>query len=217
MKKIFGILSVLTGLLFSCSPTNNDSSSTKESASQNIVNLPIIVPYQDAQKKTFFFEGTIHFTSYADYIVDTYGYAHILFGSKQGDKKEPNFYQSKAEKRPTLSANDFVDGEKVCFTWGETNSFLCSKVNDIYKYDKDILTPVGKKKGKIEKETIGHFLSDDRTMDITSYYSDDLLYLTSDFKGTKVDYSKDYYAYTVTGRRTRVHQEETEVLFFVEA
>ncbi len=62
--------------------------------------------------------------------------------------------KQKNEVKPTLTAKDSVEGEKVCFAWGERDSFHDSKVNEIYKYNKDILTPIVKRKKKKTRKTI---------------------------------------------------------------
>lgn len=211
MKKILALLPLMTCMLFSCSGNTSEPKTEMDNTYTPIASIT----RQEFQQKTFVFEGTIHFTHYYDYIVDTFGYAHVLFGPKQGDKKEPNFYQSKREVKPTLSAADFVDGEKVCFTWGERGNYLCSMVNDIYKYDKDIVTPIVKMKGKIKEGTWGLFIADDGT-EIIPCDSEGLLYLGADFKGTELDYSKEYYAYTVTGWFSE-KQQKSSALFYVEA
>lgn len=211
MKKILALLPLMTCMLFSCSGNTSEPKTETDNTYTPIAS----VARQDFQQKTFVFEGTIHFTNYYDYIVDTFGYAHVLFGPKQGDKKEPNFYQSKKDVKPTFSAKDFADGEKVCFTWGETDNYLCSMVNDIYKYDKDIVTPIVQMKGRIKEGTWGVFVKSDGT-EISPFSSDGLLYLTADFKETKLDYSKEYYAYTVTEWFSE-KQQKSSVLFYVEA
>lgn len=210
-KKILTLLPLMTCMLFSCS----GKTSELKTETNNTYTPLAPLERQDFQHKTFVFEGTIHFTEDYDYIVDTFGYAHVLFGPKQGDKKEPNFYQSKNDVEATLSVKDFVDGEKVCFTWGQTDNYLSSMVNDIYKYDKDIVTPIVKMKGRIKEGTGELFVAEDGT-EIRPVSSKGLLYLTADFKGTELDRSKEYYAYTVTGWLSE-GCERTQILFYVEA
>lgn len=137
-----------------------------------------------------------------------------MFGPKQGDKRDPNYYQAKNQVKPTLTAKDFVDGEKVCFAWGERDSFHDSKVNEIHKYNKDILTPIVKRKGKIDKEG-DYFVSDDGATDISLNPYCHSRFLTTGFKKTDSDNSKEYYAYTVTGHLKS--DTVIESLFYVEA
>ena len=138
----------------------------------------------------------------------------FVWAKAGGDKREPNYYQAKKEDKPTLTDKNFADGEKVCFAWGERDSFHDSKVNEIYKYSKDILTPIVKRKEKIDKEG-DYFVSDDGATDISLNPYCHPRFLTSDFKKTDSDNSKEYYAYTVT----RHSESDTviESLFYVEA
>lgn len=218
MKKLIFLLPFLAiSFLPSCKKGNSEGSEGLPPESDKTI-VPIAeVTRQDWMKTRFLFEGTIHFTKYYDYIVDDYGFFHVLFGSKQNDESEPKYHRSLEEATPSLKYTDFTDGERVCFAWGERQSYAESMVNDVWKYDKNILAKITKEKGKVREKSklTTSFITDKEEMEINEV-ENNKLYFTSDFSETKLDYSKDYYAYIV---KTPYSEEQGKnfAMFFVEA
>ncbi len=219
MKKLIFLLPILAvSFLPSCGKGNSSEVSDEIPPESDKTILPIAeVTRQQWMKTRFIFEGKIHFTKYYDYIVDDYGFSHVLFGSKQNDESEPNYYRSREEATPSLNYTDFTDGERVCFAWGERQSYAESMVNDIWKFDKNILSPITKERGKI-KERNGlttSFLTDKGELEINTVRNEKLYY-TSDFLETKADSSKDYDSYLVKTPDSE-EQGKNFAIFFVEA
>ncbi len=160
-----------------------------------------------------FSKGFLHFSDKGDYVLDEFGFEHLIGWTPAGSK-ETKYYTSKdGISNEELSKEKFADGEQIVFGFDSKETYSSAGVTCIWKYSDVLLTPWVEMRGKFTgKDLVGFALDRSQNGDYILVGKDDDNTFTHDFKPAKKKKDTEYIAHakvTVSGG--------LEYCFFTEA
>lgn len=106
-----------------------------------------------------FSKGFLHFSDKGDYVLDEFGFEHLLSWTPAGTK-ETKYYTSKdGVANEELSKDKFADGEQIVFGFDSRETYSSAGVTCVWKYSDILLTQWVEVRGKFTGKDLIQFIS----------------------------------------------------------